>query len=243
MIRTGPDNPNPRVKLPGGRAVTGGLLVTVAAVGIFAAYSGSGGDGARSYIVASHDIAEGRRISSEDLTYRRGPLDDGLASRSFSSTDDLTGMIAVAPMRADDLIQLGDVVSGSDPGTAPAREFSFAIEADHAVDGTLRRGETIDVLATYGSGSDAYTAVVSTNTKLTAVSAAGQQTIGSNTKLVLTVAIDSPTELVELAHATQTGAITVVRSTGIDSQLTRSTFTPAPTLAPPTKGLARQAAP
>lgn len=225
MIRTSPDRQGVRSRLPGGRAVVGGLLITVAAVGIFAAYTGSRDDDARSYLVAAHDIPEGRRLAPEDLSQRQGALSDELASRSFASPDELVGSDAIAPLRAGELIQTGDVVAGSERAAVPSREFSFAVEAEHAVDGTLRRGDVVDVLATYGTGSDAYTTVVSSHTKLIAVSSTGQQAMSSNTRIVLTVALPSPEQVVELAHATQTAAITLVRSTGTDTELSADPFT------------------
>jgi CBS domain-containing protein len=47
-----------------------------------------------------------------------------------------------------------------DGGVGSAQTMSFAIARTNAVGGTLRPGERIDVLATYGSGEGTYTAYV-----------------------------------------------------------------------------------
>src|SRR5438132_1082243 len=57
-----------RRALPSGRAVAGGLLVALALIGIYAAYTGATAPPRRSYVVAAHDIAVGSRLEPKDLT-------------------------------------------------------------------------------------------------------------------------------------------------------------------------------
>ena len=45
-----------RRALPGGRAVVGGFLIALAAVGIFAAYTGATSDGRQRFVVARNDL-------------------------------------------------------------------------------------------------------------------------------------------------------------------------------------------
>src|SRR3954464_14532051 len=56
-----------RRTLPGSRAVVGGLLVAVAAVGTYAMATGAGGDAGTAYLAAARDLPAGHRIERGDL--------------------------------------------------------------------------------------------------------------------------------------------------------------------------------
>lgn len=203
-----------RPNAPTGRAVTGGFLVTVAAVGTFAAYRGASDDRGRDYVVTTRDLPAGHRLERSDLRVEHGDLAMSLASGSFTSQDELEGTVTLAPMGPSDLIQRSQVTGIGDRVPDGASEFSFAIEREHALAGDIRRGEAIDVLATFGTGSDSYTLVVAQHATVVDTSDAGRATIGSGARLVITLALDSPDQTIALAHATQTAAITIVRTRG-----------------------------
>ena len=57
-----------RRALPGGRAVAGGFLVALAAVGIFAAYTDATADTRQAYVVARRPLALGQRLSGADFS-------------------------------------------------------------------------------------------------------------------------------------------------------------------------------
>ena len=56
-----------RRTLPDGRAVAGGLLVTIAAVGAFALAEQEPADPRRDVVIATRDIEPGERLESADL--------------------------------------------------------------------------------------------------------------------------------------------------------------------------------
>lgn len=200
----------PRRGLPGGRAVLGGLLVTVAAVGTFAAYGDATAGPTTAYAVAAADLPAGHRIGPGDVDLRTMDLPAPLAVRAFSSPDALAGAVALAPLAEGELVQAGALLP---PGAAPepAAELSFAVPADRAVNGTLRPGETVDVLATYGTGTAAETVVVVRGALLLG-NDEGREAIGTATR-VLTVALDEPDDVLALTHAARAGEVTVVRAT------------------------------
>jgi Flp pilus assembly protein CpaB len=206
--------PRPRVRnrrgVPGGRAVVGGLLVAVAAVGVFAAYGDATAGPSTSYAVATSDLPVGRRIGPSDVELRSMDLPAAVAGRAFTSADAVVGAVTLAPLARGELVQAGALVPAGGAPT-PAAELSFAIPVDRAVNGTLRPGERIDVLATYGTGGAAHTTVVVRGVLLLG-NDEGEAAIGASTR-VLTVALEDPDDVVRVTHAVRAGEVTVVRAT------------------------------
>lgn len=212
--RSGRSRPN----LPTGRALVGGLLVTVAAVLVFASYAGAQGSPATTVVVARRTIDPGARLTTDDIEVRTVDLDDALTGRAFTSVEDLVGSVALGPLASGDLVQSSTVrlpeIRSADPNQA---QFSFPVERDRALNGELRPGEIVDLLATFGTGSSATTEVLASDARVLGVESAGSGSLGSTGRLVLTVALRSDDVVVDVAHASQVAAITVVRSSGTPS--------------------------
>ena len=196
--------------LPGSRAVVGGLLVAVAAVGLFAAASSSGQGPSRSYVVARHELNAGTRLAATDLELVPMELAPSLQSRAFSTPRPLVGATLIAPLGPGELVQSSAVVARQ--GDVASRELSFTLERGRVSPG-IKQGERADLLATYGTGQDAYTVVVVRQALLVAVERP-RTSMGDNGPSTVTVAVDDPTDAMALAHAIQLGKITLVRATG-----------------------------
>jgi Flp pilus assembly protein CpaB len=219
--------------LPGGRAVVGALLIAAAAVGVFAAYLDATAEPDTSYLVARERIAPGTRLDSAAtlaslFQARAIDLAPDLAARAFALEDaeSLVGRVVIVPLVAGDLLGRSGVVA--DGGVADAAKLSFAIDRADALAGTLRPGERIDVLATYGAGEAAYTAYVVRGVPLLAVSGDAAGTGlggGSSGPLTLTVAVTLAEDVQALAHAIATADLVVTRSTGGEGDTAAS---PAP---------------
>ncbi|MGH9102227.1 MAG: RcpC/CpaB family pilus assembly protein [Acidimicrobiales bacterium] len=196
--------------LPSGRAVLGGFLVAVAAVGTYAASTASGER--PSFVVAARSLHVGQRLGTGDLTTEAMALPGSLSSRlAFRSMSGLEGSVVVAPIRAGELIQAGDVVRATGaPGT---RDISFPIEATRALDGNLSPGDRVDVLVTYGTGAAALTKAVVEGSEVVGVSSAGSS-IGSSETLVVTLALPTASQALALANSVDAGQVVLVRSTG-----------------------------
>jgi Flp pilus assembly protein CpaB len=200
-----------RPALPNGRAIVGGFLVAVSALGIFTAYARATAGPTTSYVVARHDLALGTQLSDDDLITLPMELPAAVARHAaFNRTSAVIGATTIGPIRQGELVQAGDLVRKR---SGPAElEISFEIEPARALAGTLRPGELVDVLATFGAGSDAYTVVVvqqarvlaSTSSK-TALAAGGD---------VISLALASSDAALALTHAVNAGEVTLVRSTG-----------------------------
>jgi Flp pilus assembly protein CpaB len=196
--------------LPGSRAVVGGLLVAAAAVGLFAAASRTGGGPHHSYVVARHDLAAGARLQASDLAVAPMELAPELRARTFESVQPLIGATLVAALGPGELVQTSAVVSRR--GDAASRELTFTLDRGRVSAG-IKDGERADLLATYGTGTDAFTLVVVRQALLVGIDRP-RTSAGDNGPATVTVSVDDPADAVALAHAIQLGKITLVRATG-----------------------------
>ena len=208
----------PRAVLPGGRAILGGLLVTLAAVGTFAAYATATSGPTHHFVVAKDAVHAGQRLTAEDLRTVSVDLPDDLAAQAFASPSELEGAIALTALDGDDLVHRSAVQRPA-RGEAPdlfLHEFSFAVEREHALNGDLKRGERIDLVATYGTGAEAYTTFVARRVQVIDADAGSKSTLGSAGRITITIALDDEAQVLEATHALEIAKVTVVRSTRAD---------------------------
>lgn len=202
--------------LPGGRAVVGAFLVAASAVGVFAAFLTATAAPDTRYAVATADIDIGTRLTEADVAelFEMVPVDlpEAVAGRAVREVQlpQLAGQLVTSPVREGDLLQASAVVE--DAGVPDTETLSFSLSAADAVGGTLEPGERIDVLATYGSGGDAWTAFVVRGILLVDSSAAGGG-VGTSDDVTLTVAVSDLRDVQALGHAVRTSDVFVTRST------------------------------
>jgi hypothetical protein len=110
----------PRRSLPGPRAVLGGLLVTVAALGTFLAAGGGSGEDGDHWVVATRAVDQGERLTTGDLAVEPLTLSEGVADQAFATVDELLGAVTLAPLRPGGLVQASQVVVPERAGTAGA---------------------------------------------------------------------------------------------------------------------------
>lgn len=204
----------PKRGLPGGRAVVGGLLVTVAALGSFAAVSGAGRGPTTRYVVVARDVPRGATLSADDLAEVAIELPAPVARQGIASVEGLDGRLTTAPLSAGDLLQRSDLL---DADTAdPLYQLSFQLEATAAVGGSLRRGDTVDVLATYGSSTSSQTRVTARSAVVLDVpSGSGSGTLGEAREVTLTLGVADPQTVLELSNALSEATVRLVRTTGV----------------------------
>ena len=195
--------------LPGSRAVVGGRLVAAAAVGLFAAYARVEAGPDRSFVVARHPLAAGTRLQASDLALEPMDLPAGLQARVFDRVSALVGTTLLAPLERGEVLQASSVAAT--PVGGAARVLSFPVDRGRL--GRLKQGERVDVLATYGTGPDAYTAVVLRSALVTGIDRGGSS-LGDTDGAVLTVAVDDRDDELAMAHALQLAKLTVVVTSG-----------------------------
>jgi hypothetical protein len=197
-----------RRALPTGRALLGGLLVAVAVLGTFL-LAGGDEDRGSPYVVVARPLPAGTVITEDDLTTRRLLLDPVVAARSFTDPADVVGAVALIPSGPGDLLSTGDIAT--DGVTGARLELTLTVPEGRTPP-ALRRGETVTVLATLGTGADAATRPVLDAVEVVEITAAsGVAGLGETT---VTVAVADPALAVAGAHAAQVGELTVVRLLG-----------------------------
>ena len=210
-----PDQPVRTVRrrraLPGSRAVVGGLLVAASAVGLFAAATNSGEGPSHSYVVARQELAAGTRIQATDLVLAPMELAPGVRARVFDNAQVLVGATLVSPLGAGELVQSSAVVARK--GEAASRELTFTLDRGRISSG-IKQGERADLLATFGTGADAFTTVIVRSALLVGIERPRSSAGGDSGAATVTVAVDDPADALALAHAIQLGKVTLVRSTG-----------------------------
>jgi Flp pilus assembly protein CpaB len=212
--------------LPSGRAVTGGFLMALAALGVFVAARGAGQKSTHEYVVAAHEVTAGTRLSDADLSTAALELPGGLASHAFTSRQSVVGQVAVAHLSAGDLVQSSVVAAGD---AADARmQLSIPVERARALDGTLEPGERVDVLATYAGDGNGNTIVVARDAEVRRVDNGARNALSASDNSVLVLAVNDPDAALAVAHASQAGKITIVRATGAHELDPSSSYQPPP---------------
>ncbi|CAB4693475.1 unannotated protein [freshwater metagenome] len=196
---------------PNSRTIVGGLLVSAAALAAFLTVSGAGVSPQQSVVISRRALAAGERLDSSTLATTSVDTRTAESLRAFLSVDALAGAVALAPIGEGELVQRSAVLTGGP--TEPTRQFSFPVDRDRALNGDLRPGERVDVLATYGSGSDATTTVLARDANVIRATDAKSGSLGSSGKVIVTLALASADQLLDAVHAAQVASITVVRST------------------------------
>ncbi|HVF14251.1 MAG TPA: SAF domain-containing protein, partial [Acidimicrobiales bacterium] len=179
-------------------------------VGLFSAATTAGRQPGHPYVVAGRALTAGTRLEPGDLTVARVELPLSLRERAFDDPDALVGSTMLAPVGPGELIQASAVIAGGT--TAASRELTFTVERGR-IGPTIRDGERIDLLATYGTGDDAYTLVAGRDLPVITVDRT-RVGVGENSPVFVTVAVADASAEVALSHAAQVGKLTVVRTTG-----------------------------
>jgi hypothetical protein len=125
-----------------------------------------------------------------------------------------------------------------------------------ALDGQIKRGELIDLVATYGTGTDAYATVVTSGARVLDVDDGHDLAdVGGTGAVTITIAVSSDEQVLAADHALAVAKVSVVRTTragdapdvatGDDAPGTGPTGAPARTYRPtaPTTGGAGGVAP
>jgi len=205
----------PRRGLPGSRAVVGGLLVALAAVGTWVVATGSGTATGGRYLVAARPIGPGERIEAGDVRWSSVDLPESLQPAAFDDADGIVGAVALGPIQDGELLQAGSIAPAA--GTPSTREVSFAVEADWAVAGTLRAGDRIDVIATTEDSEGPTSTRVLADSTIRRIDSSGGDGLGESRSQTITVAVESASDAEALVTAARAATVTVLRVTGTEA--------------------------
>ena len=214
----GAPSPPPRTiarrrALPGGRAVVGGFLVALAAVGIFAAYAGAQRRGVQRYVLAAHDLAVGARLKAGDTTLVAIDLPEQSRAHAYRSAAAVEGSLVIGPVAKGELIQPGSVLAAG--RTPPFRELTVSVDGAQARG--LSEGDSVDILVTTGSAEATHTDVVVGGARVLRI---GDRSggIGGDGKPPVTFALQTFDDVARVLEASHVGALTLVRANGFPAQ-------------------------
>lgn len=202
--------PRPR-RRPNGRAALGALLVALAVVVLFSVAEDRGRPRLETYVAARRALAIGERITAGDLTTASLHVPNGpLRGHVFRRAEDVVGAVVVAPIAGGELLQTSSLVRSLE---RDERQVSVPIETARALGDSLAPGELVDVVATFGTGSEAFSVTVVSRARIVSKQATGGA-LGDHKTEVVTLGLADADSAIALAHAVAAGEISFIRVTG-----------------------------
>jgi len=193
----------PRLRLAGGI-----LLLTVAVAGGLGLASAA--RVTSPVLVAAADLEPGSVLTADRVRPVQARLDPEQAALILTPDD----LAAFDGHYLRHHVSTGEPLVRSVFGRVPrsSRLFSFVLERADAVAGRIRPGDTVDVVASSGSSSDACTKVVAAAVTVVDIAdAEGGPARRDGVEVTLEVA---PADVVAVTHARATGTITLALASG-----------------------------
>lgn len=201
--------------LPNARAIVGALLCVSAALVAWYAAAGRADVPMRPLVVASRDISAGMLVSAEDLRVDDVVITPELRVRTFGDPSAVVGRVALGPIASGDPI----LQSATDVGDAlsPKRQFSLSLPVAAAVGGSLRSGDTVDVLATVERDGTDVTETLARSILVSRVTGSDANVMSPTGDRLITFSVPADLDVEALVNAATTGKVHLVRTTGTAS--------------------------
>lgn len=201
-----------RIGLPSGRAVIGGLLMAVAAVGTFLAYTDATADDSVEVLIAARPLRVGETLTATDLE----KVDVELAADVrglFGDTDAAVGRQMVAAVDEGEFLQASATAVPVDGDES--LEIAISLPGTRAVSG-LAPGERVDVFSTWGSD---VTELIAVDARVLASSSESSALLSGSEQVTVRLALADFAQVEAIVHAQAAGDITMIRSAiGSESQ-------------------------
>ncbi len=195
-----------RAALPRGRAVLGGLLVAVAAIGILLAHQAATRRHDTRYLIAARTVHAGKAVRSADLAYAPMSLYGPTAAQAFRTPSGVVGKVARVDIASGQLVEAADVTSNR-VQSGPARRLTLDLPPAQALDGSIVAGDRVDL---FGTGDAAgTTALLVRHAVISAVSRPGGG-LGSGDTLRVTLVVKDEQLAQSVIDAAQHGKLTLV---------------------------------
>lgn len=194
-----------RVGLPSGRAVIGGLLMALAAIGTFLAYAGATADDSIDVLIATRDLTSGELITADDVELVPVELPAGVRGL-FGATEAAVGRQVVAPVDAGEFLLASATVMPT--VGEETLEVAVALSGTRAA-GRLRAGDRVDVFSTW---SGEVTELIAVDARVLEVRG-GESALGGGDTVVVRLAVADFAQVEALVHAQAAGDLTMIRAT------------------------------
>lgn len=199
-------------RLPSGRAVLGGLLVSLAVVAVLVA-SRVGEDATfQDVVIAQQELAPGTVIEAEHVQQIRMRLADD-ANFVVSNPESIIGSVVLGPVGINEFLQVSNIAKGS-PDTLPSglAEVSIEIEPSRAP-AHIASGELVSILATFSSGDESRTVLIADRVVVLSYDN-GSRDDFSGGETVLRLGVSDGDTASSIVTAAITGDVSVVGITG-----------------------------
>jgi hypothetical protein len=221
-----------RSAVPGGRAIIGALLVVLAALLTWVAYTTATAGPTQTYVVAQRDLQVNQRVSAGDFRTIVGELPPEAVSGVFRSPDRLDGAVVLSPVAAGQLVVAGAVLLPDSQGArADGYEVSFTVPRSRLGGNRLRVGELVDIVPTGDARTGSATAPVRGVRVVDLQEASGSGMASGGGDVIVVVVVPGVPEYTAVIGAVK-DQFWIVRSTRAPESPPPAT-TPAPS-APPT---------
>jgi len=205
---------SPRKSLPNSRALVGALLISIAAVGAYAAATGGSSGPTSEYLVVKNSISAGHPVMLSGVAFEAMDIPLDVSNSALNSTDGLDGAIALRDLRPGEILTLDDLIASPMIDGTPigaVHELAFPVPLDRTPSG-LVRGDRVTVLSTLRVADQPTTVVALEDAVVLSFDPRSDQ-IGSTGTGVITLAIPDAGAVLSTAHLSQQGDLTIVRST------------------------------
>ena len=198
-------------RLPTGRAVVGGLLVTLAAAGVLVAHRSASQPPTTRYVVATRAVAAGATVGTDDLGTIAIELPGEISAVPSSEASDLIGRVAATALEPLELVRPGDVLSAGRFTDPESVEVSLELPPARALEGIIRTGSRVDVLVTDPDGDS--TSVLATGVRVTSTGSeaeGGGGGIGDSGSIRVLLSVSDSAQATALVDASLRSDITLV---------------------------------
>jgi Flp pilus assembly protein CpaB len=200
---------------PNGRAVAGGLLVTIAVLGLFAAYRSTTRVPTVDYLIARRLLPAGRVIGPDDLALAPMLLHPSAAGHAFTRPSDVIGKVAVIDLDDGALIQRDHLAERA--GAEKGRRLAIELEPAQALNGRIEPGDRVDVVATPTGGSPA--SIIQRDALVTHVDGLGDgdgvEVGGSGARVTVTLVVPDEDASRRIVDARAHGTVTLIGASAL----------------------------
>lgn len=204
----------PPRRLPTGRAVVGGLLVALAALGVLWALTRGDDEPTVEYLVLAHDVQAGDVVGMGDFDVTEMVLPDEVDAVTLfrnSTRESDPRWIAQTPIRAGTLALVDDYrqIEGGDIPAPDGWTVTVHVDEARAMNGQASANLTVDVIGTFEEATGTRTDVVARSARIIQVAPTAQE---APTQAVHLQVGDYQTVL-DLINAGSAGTLTLVDTT------------------------------
>lgn len=189
------------------RTVLGAMLVVISLVGGNTVLARA--EATTPVWVVTEDLPGGATLREDAVRVEYVRLPSRLASGYLAASEEPTGYVVTRPLAAGELVPTSGLSEAS--ATSGTRAITVPVDPEHAVGGSLRPGDQIDIFATFDAGdARARTVSLVRGVEVIDLVSAGGLVMDDKAVVGITISVTSD-EAQRIAFATRSAQLDVVR--------------------------------